>query len=280
MSAMIMRKQVWTGAVYVAALAVLVAELFPILWVVVNSFKTPLAIFNWPPTLIPRPVTLKNYAYIFQKMDLLVFLRNSVMVAAVTTLVCAIVGVPAAYAISRFRTGGRGLSAWILMQRMIPSVALVIPLFILLWKIQLMDTWLGLALAHISFNLPFAIWLMMGFFGDITSDLEEAGLVDGCTRFQAFRRISLPLVLPGLVTMAVLVSIQSWNEFLFAVVLTSSENAQTIPVAISTLVHPVTDILYGEMCAAAVISIIPVFVFALAVQKYLVRGLTAGAVKG
>jgi multiple sugar transport system permease protein len=268
------------GGVYAVALLVLAAELFPVFWMAMSSFKTRPDIFNWPPTMIPRPWTLSNYLYIFQQMSFGLFLRNSVIIAALTTTACAVVGVPAAFAISRFRTGGRPLSLWILMQRMIPSVALVIPLFILLWKIQLMDTWAGLAIAHVSFNLPFAVWLMVAFFAEVPGELEEAALVDGCTRFQAFRRVSLPLVLAGLVTMAVLVSIQSWNEFLFAVVLTSSDNAQTIPVAIATLVNPVTDILYGEMCAAAVISIVPVFIFALAVQKYLVRGITAGAVKG
>jgi multiple sugar transport system permease protein len=188
-------------------------------------------------------------------------------------------GAPGAYAIARFRTGGRALSMAILMQLMIPSVALIVPLFVLFSKVHLLDTWIGLAIGHVSFNLPLAVWLMMGFFGEIPADLEEAGRVDGCTRFQAFRLISVPLVLSGVTATAIFIAIQSWNEFLFAVVLTSSARAQTLPVLIATLIHPVTDILYGPMCAAAVVALVPVFVFAFGVQKYLIRGMTAGALK-
>jgi len=274
------RKGVGRAVVYIFLILFLIVELFPILWVVATSFKTSIDIFNWPPKIWPDPVTLSNYAYIFNDMNLQNYLLNSIIVAIITTVICIIIGIPCAYAISRFHTGGKGLSSWILMQRMIPSVAIIIPLFILLWKIHLLDTWFGLAIAHVTYSLPFGIWLMIGFFGDIPIELEESGMVDGCTRMGAFRRLTLPLVVPGLVAMAVLIAIQSWNEFLYAVILTSSRKSQTLPVAISVLVHPVTDILYGEMCAAAVVAIIPVFIFTLSIQKYLVRGLTAGSVKG
>jgi len=274
------RKGVGRAVVYIFLILFLIVELFPILWVVATSFKTSIDIFNWPPKIWPDPVTLSNYAYIFNDMNLQNYLLNSIIVAIITTVICIVIGIPCAYAISRFRTGGKGLSSWILMQRMIPSVAIIIPLFILLWKIHLLDTWFGLAIAHVTYSLPFGIWLMIGFFGDIPIELEESGMVDGCPRMGAFRHITLPLVVPGLVAMAVLIAIQSWNEFLYAVILTSSRKSQTLPVVISVLVHPVTDILYGEMCAAAVVAIIPVFIFTLSIQKYLVRGLTAGSVKG
>ncbi len=274
------KKRASTTVAYVVLFLFLIGELFPIAWIISTSFKTSIDIFSWPPTILAKPFTVANYRYLFSTMDFQNYLANSVIVAIITTISCAIIGVPCAYAISRFRTGGKLLSTWILMQRMVPSVALILPLFILFWKIQLLNTWFGLAAAHVAYNLPFAIWLMIGFFGDIPIELDEAGMIDGCTRFETFRFITLPLVLPGLAAMAVLISIQSWNEFLFAVILTSTKQSQTLPVAISVLVHPVTDILYGEMCAAAVVAIVPVFIFSLMIQKYLVRGLTAGSVKG
>ncbi len=260
-------------------IGVLIAELFPVFWVISNSLKTSADIFHWPPTVLPHPITLENYRYVVRGLGIGAFLRNSVAVATVSTLICCLAGAPGAYAIARFRTGGRGLSLWILMQLMIPSVALIVPLFVLFSRSHLLDTWIGLAIGHVSFNLPLAVWLMMGFFAELPAELEDAGRVDGCTRFQAFRLISLPLVLSGLTATAIFIAIQSWNEFLFAVVLTSSARAQTLPVLIATLIHPVTDILYGPMCAAAVIALVPVFIFAFAVQKYLIRGLTAGALK-
>jgi len=272
-------RRVTTTLVELLMIGILVIELFPVLWVAINSLKTSADVFHWPPTLIPHPVTLDNYRYVFRDMGVAVFLRNSVAVAVVSTLLCCVAGAPGAYAITRFRTGGRALSVWILMQLMIPSVALIVPLFVLFSRTRLLDTWVGLAISHVSFNLPLAVWLMMGFFAEVPAELEEAGRVDGCTRFQAFSMISLPLVLAGLAATAIFIAIQSWNEFLFAVVLTSSARAQTLPVIISTLIHPVTDMLYGPMCAAAVIALVPVFIFSLTVQKYLIRGVTAGALK-
>jgi multiple sugar transport system permease protein len=255
-------------------------ELFPILWVLITSFKIPVDIFRWPPRMVPQPATLQNYVYIFAELHFLRFLRNTVLIATLTTVICSAVSVPGAYAISRFHTGGRALTFWILVQRMIPPIALVIPLFLLFWKLRIMDTWIGVSIAHVAFNLPFAIWLMVGFFSDIPVDLEEAAIVDGCTRFQAFLRVSIPLVVPGLAAMAIFIAIQSWNEFFFAVILTNSARSQTLTVAIATLLDMIHDVLFGELCASAIIAMIPVFVFALVLQKYLVRGLTAGAVKG
>ena len=263
----------------VIALAILVG-LFPIYWVLLTSLKIPVDIASWPPIFFPERITFDNYAFLVQEMNLLRFLRNSLLTAVFTTVICTVFGVPAAYAMSRTNTGGRPLSVWILMQRMLPPVTLAIPLFILIWRLGIQDSWLGLSLAHVSFNLPFTIWLMISFFNEVPMELEESGIVDGCTQLQTLMRITLPLAAPGMAAMAIFIAIQSWNEFLFAVILTNSSRSQTIPVVISTLITPLRDVKYGEMCAAAVVSMVPVFVFALLLQKYLVRGLTAGAVKG
>ena len=275
-----LRKRLILSAVYTVLTLFVVAELLPIVWVFITSLKIPVDIFAWPPRFSPRPITGENYAYIFSKLRFLRFLRNTLFIALLTTAICSLVSVPAAYAICRFRIGGRALTFWVLIQRMIPPVALVIPLFLLFWRIRLIDTWLAVAIAHVAFNLPFAIWLMIGFFAEIPVELEEAGIVDGCSRFGAFRRIALPLAVPGLSAMAIFIAIQSWNEFFFAVILTNSARSQTLTVAIATLLDHTQQQLLGELCAAAMIAMVPVFVFALVLQKYLVRGLTAGAVKG
>lgn len=274
------RKRLTLAVIYLVLSLFVAGEMFPILWVFISSLKLPVDIFAWPPRFLPSAPTIDNYVYIFTKLHFLTFLRNTLLTAVLTTLICSLVSVPAAYAICRFQTGGKVLTFWILVQRMIPPVALVIPLFLLFWKVRLMDTWLALAIAHVAFNLPFAIWLMIGFFAEIPVELEEAAIVDGCSRFAAFRRIALPLAVPGLSAMAIFIAIQSWNEFFFAVILTNSARSQTLTVAIATLLDHTQQQLLGELCAAAMIAMVPVFVFALVLQKYLVRGLTAGAVKG
>jgi multiple sugar transport system permease protein len=206
---------------------------------------------------------------------------NSILVAAGSTLIGLFAGSLAAYSLSRYRFPWR-LNYWllflILAVRMFPPTVTLIPLFIFFRDLQLLDTVFAVILAQVYFDLPFVVWMMRGFFADIPVDLEEAALVDGDTKFGAFRRVTAPLAAPGLIATAILLVIYSWNEFTFALVLTESK-ATTLPVATAGLVHEF-GIAWGPMTASGVLFTLPVLIFALLVQRNLIRGLTAGGVKG
>jgi len=254
---------------------------FPLIWTVTNAFKMPQEYFLYQPSItawLPREPTLKNFEYVFIQTRSLVYMLNSFIIGSVTTLFVLLLGTPAAYSLARFKLGGDRLAEWILSMRMIPPIVTVIPLFILFSDLGLVDTPLGLILVYTAYNLPFAIWLMMGFFREVPVEIEEAALVDGGSRFKVFTKISLPLVAPGLVVTTIFTFIFSWNEFLFALILTR-ENARTIPIQLSFFEAPFI-VPFGEMSALSLVTITPVIVLTLAIQKYLVRGLTFGALKG
>jgi multiple sugar transport system permease protein len=268
-------------AIYTLILIAVSVAILPIAWVVSSSFKPEIEQFRSEPRWVPERPTLDNYAYVIRDMNFLKYLRNSARTALISGGISVICGGVAAYAIVRFRAfGSHAVPILVLVQRMAPPVMIAIPFFLLIMRVNLIDTTFGLSLAHVSFNLPFALWLLMGFFSDIPKELEEAAWVDGCNRFQAFAKITLPLAAPGLAATGVFTLIQSWNEFFFAVIVTRSTSSQTLPIAVSSLVIPVVGIPYGKMAAAGILSVFPVMIFALAIQRHLVRGLTAGAVKG
>jgi len=273
------RTQVLIKAVLIyAGLALaLFAALFPIAWTVSTSFKHIGEYYTYPPVWVPREPTLANYQYILYTAGL-GYLRNSLVISSLNTLLVLLVSIPAAYGIARF-WGGRGsLPFWILSQRMFPPIAVIIPLFLLMRRVGLIDTHLGLVGVYSTFNAAFAVWLLIGFFVEFPKEIEEAAMVDGCTRGSALVRIVLPLISPGIVVTGIFCFIFSWNEFLFALILTR-EAARTVSVQLSAFLAP-TRILWGEMSALIIISIIPIFIMTMAVQKYLVKGLTFGAVKG
>lgn len=261
---------------------ILLFSLIPFLWIISSSFKTRSEQFSLPIRWVPEKPTLENYRYfLFDNMNYYIkFLKNSIVVALGVILFSVIPGSLGAYSITRFRTGGNVLPLFVLVQRMVPPVAIGIPFFIMLYRFQLIDTKLGLILAHVNFNLPFSLWLMLGFFRQIPIELEEAAMIDGCNRLQTFVKIVLPLVAPGIAVVTIFTLIQSWNEFFFAIIITRSISSQTLPVVISSLVIPVIGIQYGKMAAAGIISVIPIIILSLFAQKYLVKGLTTGAVKG
>jgi len=274
------------------------AALFPIYWTIVTSFKLPAEIFSAVPTFIPRKPTLINYQLTMWPASVnwekiryeltsyitvvteegLRYILNSIVVASATTLLSLMLGSMAAYAISRFRVGGKNLEIWILSNRAMPPIVLIIPYFIIMKNFRLLDTHLALILAYLTFNLPFAIWLMKGFFDEIPVELEEAAMIDGCSRFRAFLKVVLPISRSGLLTTAIFTFIFSWNEFFFALILTT-RNAVTVPVLDSKFIS-IMGSLYGEMAAAATVTMVPIIALALVVQRYLVRGLTLGAVRG
>lgn len=271
--------KVVTAAVVIVALAFF---LFPVLWMFLTSFKTEAEYFHYPPVFIPKSFALTNY---FNAMRLppdgrggIQGLRDSLIISVATTLVSVTVGALAAYSFSRFRTGGENLSFWVLSTRMFPPVASALPLFLIFKQFQLLDKHLALIVANTIFALPFVIWLLKGFFDDLPVELEEAALIDGCTHFGAFARVALPLVAPGLVATALFSFIFTWNEFMFALLLTRRD-VRTLTVIVPSLVGG-HEILWGEIAAVGTVAIIPGIILALLLQRYLVRGLTLGAVKG
>lgn len=252
-------------------------SVFPVLVVVLTSFKSQLDAFRMPPVWLFWP-TLSNYRQIFELSPFGTYFANTLFVSIASTLFALVVGSLAAYSLARFRfRGSEQLSFWILSIRMTPPVAAAIPVFILMRQAGLLDTRLGLIIIYSTLNLPFAVWLMKGFFADIPVGLEESALIDGCSRFQAFWRIAFPLAAPGLVATAIFCFTFTWNEFFFALILTGTR-AQTLPVAITSFIRE-TGIMWGHMFAAAVLIMAPMVVFTLLAQRYLVRGLTLGAVK-
>jgi multiple sugar transport system permease protein len=270
----------------VAVVAVLVVTLlfflFPVVWMFLTSFKSESEYFSYPPVFWPKSFNLRNY------VDSMAFppdgrgglqgLRDSLVVAAGSTLASLVLGSLAAYSLSRFKTGGENLSFWILSTRMFPPVAAALPLFLIFKQLRLLDNHLSLIIANTIFNLPFVIWMLKGFFDELPAEMEEAAMIEGCGRLKAFRLIALPLIAPGLVATSLFSFVFSWNEFMFALLLTR-RNVRTLTIIVPSLVGG-HEILWGQIAAIGTLAIIPGTLLALLLQRYLVRGLSLGAVKG
>ena len=272
-----LRKRAAGILVYALAVGALLIWIGPILWMLPSAFKPTELIIQAELTLWFEP-TLEHFRFIFAKQQFLRYMLNSCFIALGATFVASLAGAMAAYAMRRFGSGGRGLTFLVLLVRMLPGVVLAVPYFITFSSMKLLNTWSALGFAHIGFTVPFVVWLMLGYVDEIPEALEEAAMVDGSSRLQAFFWIILPLVRPGLAATAILTAIQSWNEFVYASVLTWSESAKTLPVAAADFVTAYS-VLWGPMFAAGAIIVIPVFLFTLAVQRQIVRGLTFGSVK-
>jgi multiple sugar transport system permease protein len=265
---------------YLIVIIVLIFALFPFFWTFITSLKPEADIITTELHYLPRRVTLENYVNILNRSNFPPLIVNSTITTALTLVICMALGTLAAYAISRYRFRWRDrLLLLYLVIRMFPVVLLIIPLFIMLRNLKLLDTQLGLALAYSTFLLPLCVWMMKGFFDAVPPDLEDSARIDGCTRLGAFWRIVLPLVRSGLVATAVFIGISSWNEYLFALILTTSQNSRTWPVGLQLMIGEF-QLPWGTFSAAGVITIIPVFVFFSIVQRSLVRGIAAGAMKG
>lgn len=269
-------------AKYLIVLAALLATLAPVYWMITISFKHEIDQFAVPPKWLAFAATLEHYRDAFLNRSFGQYLFNSLFVAVASTIFALAIGTAAAYALARFRLPwnlDRKLALWILSTRMFPAIVTAVPLFLIMRDLRLVNTRLSLIVVYTGVNLPFVVWMMRGFFAEVPRDLEEAAMVDGDSRLGALRRVVLPLVAPGLAATAVFCLIASWNEFLFALVLTQTDEVMTLPLGIAGRVTQY-GIKWGAMSAAAVVAIIPILVFALSVQRYLVRGLSLGAVKG
>jgi len=272
---------------------------FPLLWTLMTSFKPPSEYYRMPPAFFPERWTYFHYLEAFapelidrtqladkywveevggKAQPVTPALRNSIIVTAGAVLGSLIIGTPCAYALSRFRfRGSKDLALWILSTRMMPPIVAVIPVFAMLNAARWIDTYHGLILPYIMMNLPFVVWMMKGFFDEVPRDIEEQGQVDGATLFQAFRHLTLPLSLGGVVATALFITFLTWNEFLFAVILTQRE-VQTLPVALSAFQQD-RGILWGSMSATVIVASLPILAITFFLQKQLVKGLTVGALK-
>jgi multiple sugar transport system permease protein len=263
--------------ILVVSIAAVIA--FPYYWMIVSSLQGG-SIFKWPPELFPGTLSTAAYDAVITKRPILTWFRNSAIVSFTTAILCVLVSINAGYAMSRFRNRVNSLfGLTILLTQMLPATLLVIPFYIIFRELKLLDNLLGIVLADAVFALPLSIWLLKGFFDSIPLDLEEQARVDGCSRLGAFYRITLPLALPGLVVVVVFAFMIGWDEYFFARTLITSESLWMLSVGLSSFVGE-HAIFWNEMMAAAVIFTVPAALFFLIVQRYLVQGLTGGAVKG
>jgi len=270
-----------TGRILLWAVLALALVLygFPFLYLILTSFKTPLEAIAVPPSVMPSVWTLENYVSALTREGVDAALINSVVTALVSTALSLVLAVPAAYAITRFRTpSGRVFILAALVTRMVPTIAVGAPLVAVMRNLGLSDTSFGLALAHTTISLPLSIWLMTSFFEAVPDELSEAAQVDGCNRLQSMLRVVLPVVSGGLAVTAIFAFLASWNEFLFSLLLTSVR-AQTTPVVIANF-QSQFGLDWGGMTALAAIYSVPVIVLTLFLQRHIVAGLTMGAVKG
>jgi ABC-type glycerol-3-phosphate transport system permease component len=262
-----------------AALIVLVsASVFPFLWALLSSVRPDAELFGG--AVLSGALTAEHYRALFEERAFWIPIRNSLVVAATTTLLCTLAGSLAAYALARLRFRGRRLIlGFILAVTMFPQISIVSPLFLLLRTLRLIDTHAGLVLPYLTFAMPLTVWLLVGYFRQIPADLEEAARIDGASEWTILLRVIGPVAMPGIATTGILTFIYCWNEFLFALSFTLSADRQTVPVAIA-LFRGRFEVPWGQILAASMVTTFPVAALVLAAQRRIVQGLTSGAVKG
>ena len=260
---------------YFLVIAIALVVLFPFLWMLASSFKTQVDIISWPPKIIFSP-TLNNYRKVFGEQDFLKYFLNSTIVGGLAVGLSLIIGLPAAYSISRYTQ--KKLAVFILLARLMPGISFLMPWYIIFSRLNLMDSYVALVLSHILIALPIVVWIMSAYFNSIPREMEEAAMVDGATRQYAFWAIILPLSGPGIITATTLSFIFSWNNFMFSQVL-SMEKTKTLPIAVYNFVS-YAEVDWGGVMAAAVAIMAPAIILTMIFQKYVVKGLTMGAVKG
>ena len=261
---------------YAVSVTALLFSLFPIYWICITAFKTGDWIYKSPPVWFPPDPTLRHFEQVIQAGGLKA-IRNSLIIATSTTVLALLIGSLAAYGLARYRTGGDNLPFFILSQRFMPPVAVIFPFLLVFKALRWVDTYQALILVYLTFNLPYAVWMMRGFFQEIPLEIEESALVDGCSPLGVFWRIALPLVQPGLVATGVFCFIFSWTEFFFAVCLTRRD---ALPLSVYLPFFFGKNVAqWGRIGAVSILAMLPLFLMSFIVQRYLVRGLTLGAVK-
>lgn len=258
----------------------LIIAIFPIYWLLVTSFKPAKDSVTIPIQYWPKNFTFENYAAVWSTTDFPVFFKNSLIVAVTAGVLTVILAIFAGYSLSRFKFKGKNITLLLfLVTQMIPIVVLIVPLFILFRNLGLIDTLYSLIISYTIISVPFCTVMIIGFFKRIPNAIEESAMVDGCSRVEALFRVVVPVMLPGIVATFVFAFISAWNEYFFSLMFINSEAVKTIPVGINMFIQKV-DVNWGRMTAAGAIALVPAVILFVFIQKYLVQGLTAGAVKG
>ncbi len=271
------RKSTRLALRFLAAVLLTALFLFPIYWLFMIAFKTPEEIFSSPPVWYPADIQFDNFAVLFKDGDAET-VGNSLIVATASTILAMFFGTICAYSLARFKTGGNNLAVWIISQRMIPPIAIVFPLFLLYVWLGWVDTYHGLILLYTAFNLPYVIWMMRGYIEDVPLELEESALIDGCTRWAVLIKVVFPMVRNGLFATAVFTFVFAWNDFIFALVMTRNE-VTTYPVQVTHYFGAQSNF-WAKIAAMSVLGTAPIFLAVAFLQRYLVRGISLGAVKG
>ena len=271
----------WVGLVltWATLIAALIFFLGPFFWILTTSIKANEDYFAYPPVWVPADASLKHYAALFTRSSGARYFTNSLVISTLSMLAALLVSVPTAYSIARWRFGGGFLSLLLLVLRMLPAIALIIPLYIMYKQLGLTNSYFGLVIVYTVLYVPFAVWLLVGFLRDFPVEIEEAALIDGCARLRALISVVVPIIAPGLAVVALFSFIATWNEFLFAIVLTGIET-KTMMVLVTSFTSGGTDMFYGEASASVVLGVLPAFVVAFVLQRYLVKGLALGGTKG
>jgi len=266
--------------VYAGLAVYCIFALLPFFWMVSTSLKSPIEVFEIPPKLIPSHPTFQAYVSVLNDPLWLRYFLNSLLVATAVMILATVVGSITGYGFSRFRfRGDRSLLMGIVVANLFPAAALLIPMFIFMSRLGLIDTHPALIITHLLFAVPLATWLLVGFFQGVSIDLEEAAMIDGCTRLGAIRRIILPLVAPGVLSVAIVAFLGSWKEFLFAMTFTNSDTMRTVPVGMALFFGEIT-VTWDKVMAAGVLIILPIIILFLSLGRYFVAGIGEGATKG
>ncbi|WP_380171469.1 carbohydrate ABC transporter permease [Kineococcus sp. DHX-1] len=278
---MIFRETVPAKVVRIAFLAVwLVVSLFPLYWITVTSFKAPGDIFAQPLTYWPRAATLENYVGLFAQSDFGVYVWNSLLVSTVAALTATVISIFSGYVLARFQFRGKGvLLAAFFVTQMVPAFIALGPLYLMMTRLELVDTRLGLVLVYIGICIPFCTVMLRGFFANVPDALEEAAMIDGCSRTGALFRVIVPVMMPGIVASFIFNFVNCWNELFLSVTLMNSDENLTLPTAINGFISSF-NVEWGPMAAAAVLTVVPTMLLFAFASRWIVQGLTAGAVKG
>ena len=273
------RRELIQGARYAGALLITLVVAFPIYWLFLMAFKSADEVYAVPPVYFPAEPSLGSFASLFRGATYdAQTLINSLIIATSTTVIAMVLGTMCAYSMARFRTGGHNFAIWIMSQRMLPPIAIVFPLFLAFALIDILDTFPSIIVVYVAFNLPFVIWMMRGYIEDVPVAVEESALVDGCTRWQVLYKIIVPMSRAGIFATAVFTFLFTWNEFVFALVLTNN-HIVTYPVQV-TGYFAAQQTYWNSVGAMSILGTIPVFFAVIFFQRYLVRGISMGAIKG
>jgi len=281
-----MTKRVYSSVIMAVILIILCLTLFPFYWMILTSFKPRTELFTLPPDWIPKTPTLKNYYDVLfsvkaERLNFITYFKNSVIVCITVVALTLILAVPAGYSFSRFRFGGRrAVLNLVLISQMLPIVMLLIPFYIAFRKLGLLNTYICVILPYLVFTLPFSMWMLKGYFDTIPTELEDAAMVDGCTKLGAMGKVILPNILPGIIATIIVAFMMAWDEYIIALTLLARDEMRTLPPGIVLSFVGEFEIRWGPMMAASVIISLPVMLIFAFLHKHLIAGLTAGAVKG